>query len=155
MKASIRGLPVYHLFWGNDCKKERRAGIKIPNKSKRNVGHICSSGFEWWLWSIYVTPREYWMIYRGPGFAYGRMIWLLPHPLLPSPVSKLSLFFLCVALSDGRGRGGGEGAKSRDGDKAWSSSKTLWCKPTIRQSHRVNYKLNLYSCTGTFMHPQQ
>ncbi len=52
------------------------------------------------------------MIYRGPG----RMI------APPPPVSKLSLF-LCVAgraYWRGRGEMGGGGAKSYDGEKAWS-----------------------------------
>jgi hypothetical protein len=52
-----------------------------------------------------------------------RMIWLHLHPL-PPPVSILSLIlsFLCVAfeLTYGRGVGGGGGAKSCDGKKAWS-----------------------------------
>jgi hypothetical protein len=50
------------------------------------------------------------------------MIWLLPHPL-PSPFPAASCLsfsvFLCVARE--RGEWGVGGAKSYDGEKAWSS----------------------------------
>jgi hypothetical protein len=51
------------------------------------------------------------MIYRGPGFLARRMIWVLPHPLPLSPVSKLSLFLslpVCRMSSLLTGEGGGE-----------------------------------------------
>ncbi len=66
----------------------------------------------------YDTPsREYWMIYRGPGFL--AVVGLLAHPLPPSPESKLSPF-LRLPLCPGRAyrgetawsRGGGRVAKS-------------------------------------------
>ncbi len=45
------------------------------------------------------------------------MIWLVLHPLPPSPVTSLYFFvFLCVAC-----RPGGGGAKSYNNEKAWSS----------------------------------
>ncbi len=56
-----------------------------------------------------------------------RMNWLLTHTLPPSTVSKLSLFLslpVCrrSSLLTGEGGGGDEGgAKSYDGEKAWSS----------------------------------
>jgi hypothetical protein len=62
-------------------------------------------------WKSFEVPlsqsREYWMIYRRPGFL--AVVWFdSSHPLLPSPVSKLSLF-LCLplcrlssSLTDGR-----------------------------------------------------
>jgi hypothetical protein len=70
--------------------------------------------------------RECWMIYRGPGFLVVGWFDLAPRTLLPSLVSKLSLFLSlpCVSpveLTDGRGGKGGGGAKSYDGEKAWSS----------------------------------
>ncbi len=57
-----------------------------------------------------------------------RITWLLPHPLPPSSVSKLSLSqSSCVSpveLIDGKwGEGGGRGAKLNDCEKAWYSLK--------------------------------
>ncbi len=50
------------------------------------------------------------MIYGRQCFFAGRMIWLLPHPFLPSPVSKLSLFLsLTVCRRSGLMTGGGRG----------------------------------------------
>jgi hypothetical protein len=51
------------------------------------------------------------------------MVWLLPPPSTPSPISKLSLLSSCVSpfeLTNG-GEGDGEGAKSYDGETAWNS----------------------------------
>jgi hypothetical protein len=66
----------------------------------------------------------------------GCMIRLLAHPLPLYPVSKFSLSQSCsvspVELTYGRGVGGdGQGAKSFDHEKAWSSASysivnTLW-----------------------------
>jgi hypothetical protein len=71
--------------------------------------------------------REYWMIYRGPGFSHCRRIWLLsctPCPPLPS-VSCLSFsVFLCDAgraYWEERLEGGGGGAKSSYDCETWSS----------------------------------
>ncbi len=63
--------------------------------------------------------------------------WLLPHPLPPTSVSKLSLFLMlpvsrhAVSLLTG-----GWGAKSCDGEKAWSSINhpilnTLWTRTSV------------------------
>ncbi len=60
-------------------------------------------------------PREYWLIYRGPGFL--AVVWfdsLSPPFPPPFPVSKLSPF---LSLPDVRGGG----AKSYHYEKAWSS----------------------------------
>ncbi len=67
--------------------------------------------------------REYWMIYRRPDFL--AVVWFVSFP--PPSVSKLFLFhsLLCVVgrayWCDRWGRGGGGGARSFDGEKAWSS----------------------------------
>jgi hypothetical protein len=63
------------------------------------------------------------------------MNWLLVHATPPpSPFSKLSLFLsLPVELTDGRGGGGGWGAKSYDGKKAWSSiNPSILSAPSLR-----------------------
>ncbi len=55
-------------------------------------------------------PREYLMNYRGPGYITRDMIWLLPHPLLLSPVSKLYLILSLLAFHRSglpTGEGGG------------------------------------------------
>ncbi len=66
-------------------------------------------------------PREYWMIYRGPGFLEDEMIWLLPHHLSRQLVVSLSQS-PCVSLVElTNGTGNGGGAQSYDGEKAWSS----------------------------------
>ncbi len=62
-------------------------------------------------------PREYWMIYRGPGFL--AVVWFGSTPILsPSPVF-FSGFLFIVAGRDCR-RWGGVGEEP-SGEKAWSS----------------------------------
>jgi hypothetical protein len=73
-----------------------------------------------------LQTREYWMIYRGPGFLEAVWFSSLPTLFPPSPVSKLSLFlglFLCFASRAywREGWGGERGAKSYDREKAWPS----------------------------------
>ncbi len=77
------------------------------------------------------STRDYWMIYRGPGFL--AVVWcgsFFTHIIPPfPPASRLSFYvFLCVAsrvkLTDGRRWAGGrwwERAKTFDGEKIWSS----------------------------------
>ncbi len=60
--------------------------------------------------------REFLMIYRGPGPPRGRMIWLLPLPSPPLPSVRLRKKDNLLTEE-----GGGEGAKSYDCVKAWSS----------------------------------
>ncbi len=66
-------------------------------------------------------------VYRGPGFL--SMFWLTHTPSPPFPSASFSLLsdFLCVELADDdeRGGGAGEGAKSYDEEKAWSSFNNL------------------------------
>ncbi len=73
------------------------------------------------------TRREYWMIYRGPGFL--DVVWFGSSPTL-SPLSRQQVVSLslssCVSpvnLTDWREIGGfgGGGAKSYEGEKVWSS----------------------------------
>ncbi len=70
-------------------------------------------------------PREYWMICRGPGFL--AVVWFGSFPPPPSPVSKLDRRHIQEDWERettcwGRGGGGKAiGAKSYDGEKAWSS----------------------------------
>jgi hypothetical protein len=60
------------------------------------------------------------MIHRGPGFLPS-YIWLLPHPLPPSPVTR-SKAEKERQLADRRWGGGvGGGARSYVGEKSWSS----------------------------------
>ncbi len=68
----------------------------------------------------YSRCREYWMIYRGPGFL--AFVWFGSSPT-PSPVSKLFLFRgipVCRRSSLMTGEGG-RGAKSYDRGKTWPS----------------------------------
>jgi hypothetical protein len=58
-------------------------------------------------------PREYWMIYRGPGFL--AVVWFGSSPPLPtSPVSNLFLFLSIAGRAFWRERGDGREAKSYD-----------------------------------------
>jgi hypothetical protein len=68
-----------------------------------------------------VSPREDWIIYRGPGFL---SVVLFGSKPTPSPVSKLPLFFLCLPVGRRRpslilGERGGPGAEFYDRKKAW------------------------------------
>ncbi len=71
--------------------------------------------------------KEYWMIYRGPGFL--SVVWFgsSPHPLNPpptSPVSKLDWRHTGRLKKERQladGWGGGWGAESYHSKKAWSS----------------------------------
>ncbi len=70
--------------------------------------------------------KEYWVIYRGPGFL-AVVIWQLPHPLSPLKVSSTGDTGRLrkgdnLQLADGSGgEMVGVGDKFYDGDKAWSS----------------------------------
>ncbi len=66
-----------------------------------------------------VGGREYWMIYRGPGFL--SVVWFCCSPI-PSPVARQQVVTLpgCCWSTYWRERGGWGGAKLYDGEKAWS-----------------------------------
>jgi hypothetical protein len=71
----------------------------------------------------WVALKEYWIIYREPGFLAVVLFDSFPPP---SPVSKLDRRHTGRLLKrdnflTGEGEGVGEGAKSYDGEKAWSS----------------------------------
>jgi hypothetical protein len=87
--------------------------------------------------------REYWMIYRGPGFlavVYNSA----PHPPL-SPLSSPSLFLslpVCrrsSLLTEWGGRGG-RGAKSYDLEKAWPSINHSILSGNISSFHRIELR---------------
>jgi hypothetical protein len=70
-------------------------------------------------------PREYWMIYRGPGFLAGPMILLLVHPLPLSRQKGRPAAHRKTEkdrqLAHGRGgEGGGRGTESFDRREAWA-----------------------------------
>ncbi len=76
--------------------------------------------------SFNATSRVYWMIYRGPKLSRRRKIWLLPNLLCC--LYKLARRHTGRLrkrdnLLTGEGEGGGGGAKSYDGEKAWYSKK--------------------------------
>ncbi len=92
------------------------------------------------------------MIYRGPGFSHRRMIWLPP----PFPVSNSMLdrrhtvrLRKRVNLLTGVGGEGGRGAKSDNGEEAWSlmhhsklPGPTLTNKMRYLEKHIKNTNLN-------------
>jgi hypothetical protein len=59
------------------------------------------------------------MIYREPGFL--TVVWFGPPPLPLASCLSFSLFQSIAGRACWRERGGGGGAKSYDGEKAWSS----------------------------------
>ncbi len=67
------------------------------------------------------TSREYWILYRGPGFLAVVLIWFLAHPLLPSENST----------GDTQEGGGGKGAgeepiRLQESMVLYKSFITLW-----------------------------
>ncbi len=69
-------------------------------------------------WYTFRYPREYWMIYRGPGFL--AVVWFGSSlsPPIPSASCRTFSGFLCVAVR--AYWGGGGVAKSYDRKKAWA-----------------------------------
>ncbi len=108
------------VWWGG-------GGVPIPARGQTLWYSRCI----WTLWfgplrKCFYRPKEYWMIYRGPGFlvvkSFGSSPTCSPH----YPVSKLSIFLslpVCrrSSIVTWDGGGGGGGAKSCDRQKAWSS----------------------------------
>ncbi len=98
---------TYHLFlWNSILFRMLLVAVSVPDR----VG-------------IFSCPesREYWMIYRGPGFIdfvyFGSLP--TPCPLSRKQVISLSQSFCVPPIELTNGRGGG--AKSCDGEKACSS----------------------------------
>jgi hypothetical protein len=83
---------------------------------------------------------EYWIIYRGAGFL--TVIWLgfFPPPSLPSVCSKEGRLRKRDILLTGQGGGCGGGAKSYDGEKAWSSTNHSGLS-------EIKARASLYLCT--------
>jgi len=80
--------------------------------------------------SLYSVHREYWKIYRGPGFFV--VVWFCSSPT-PSPFRPVSFsVFLCVAeracwreMCGGRGRGRSQ-LFDRESPALYKSFNTLW-----------------------------
>jgi hypothetical protein len=53
----------------------------------QNIPPLCTLPLNWELNKFTILFRECWTNYRGPGFSRRRIIWLLPLPSLPVPVS--------------------------------------------------------------------
>jgi hypothetical protein len=107
-----------NLFWVNWGRLRRRGKCYRSVSSRRQPLRQVIDRY---------TPREYLMYYGVQGFII--VIWFgsfpIPHPLLLSASCLSFSMFLCrrsIELTDGTGGGGEEeGAKSYDGEKAWSS----------------------------------
>jgi hypothetical protein len=90
LEATLYGcaLPLQAERWTKTNKE-----LSLPSFSQWTIWLLAS---QYWSGGI-VESREYWMMYRGPGFlTVVHMICFLAHPLPPSIVSKLSLC-LCVS----------------------------------------------------------
>ncbi len=119
-----------------------------------------------------LAVREYWMIVRESGFL--AVVWFGSYPTPPSPVSKLDRRHTGRRrkrdnLLSERGREGGGGAKSFDGEKAWSSInhsilfavRCIWtgltvallCKLLHRHRHTVT-PTNIIQSSASIKHIQ-
>jgi hypothetical protein len=67
------------------------------------------------------------------------MIWVLPHPLTPSPVGKSSLFLSLPVCRRSSLLNEGGGGQTYDGEKAWSS--IIHSIPSVAQ-HMHSYMLS-------------
>ncbi len=83
-----------------------------------------------WRW---MPIREYYIIYRGPGFLM--VVWFgsSPPPSPPSPVSKLSLFLsIPVSCRSSILTGGAKLMRPQENLALHKSFNTLWCRlPTM------------------------
>jgi hypothetical protein len=107
-------------------------GVGVGSQFQRGDRHCGTLGiYVCTLWfgplrkCIY-RPKEYWMIYRGPGFLVVKSFGSSPTCSPYYPVSKVSIFLslpVCrrSSIVTWDGGGGGGGAKSCDRQKAWSS----------------------------------
>ncbi len=90
--------------------------------------------------------REYWIIYRGPGFL--AVVWLAPPPPPLTSISSTGDTYRKTErerqLFDRRVGGGGVGAKSYDSKNAWSSinHKILFGIKHPKRLHRA-FRLNV------------
>jgi hypothetical protein len=105
------------------------------------------------------SPREYWMIYRGPGFLAVVWFGISPTPShTTSPVSKLSLFLslpVCrrsSLLTEKGGRGRSQIMGRRESLVLYKSFNTLWVPLRVPQSCQTNTRSDytsryiLHSC---------
>jgi hypothetical protein len=87
--------------------------LSIPKQIINGVGPLLSS----YVYIQRVLLNDLWRTRRSRR----PIIWLHPHPYPHSSVSKLDRRHLGDSLLTGEGKGKGGGAKSYDGEKAWSS----------------------------------
>jgi hypothetical protein len=114
--------PSLHVsHFPNQIESSNCCPALLPALVERHTWRRVSPDIKFLSWGV---GREYWMIYRVLGFLV--VIWFGSSP--PLPRSSASCPFLSVFLSVAgrahwreRGDGGGGGAKSYDGEKAWSS----------------------------------
>ncbi len=99
------------------------------------------------------ATREYLMIFGVPVFLAGGRLDASPTPFFSrQQVVSLSQSSCVspVAVTDGKGGGGGAKPHKNDGEKAWSFTtfNTLWAQPTPRQDlpSPVEYQLYSSSC---------
>jgi hypothetical protein len=131
LQSDLRDTPCHEHLYGKQKKSEQRRTLIVSKiHTVLHVYNICLHGYMRVLYTtvgfmslngkkigkiILITyctltvPREYCMIYRGPGFLV--IIWFgsSPTPILPFPVSKLFLFLsLPVCPRSNLLPGGGE-----------------------------------------------
>ncbi len=103
-------------------------GIRIRECSQRKM-HCCA-------WANICTPREYWIIYRGPSFL--AVVWfrLLPHPFSPSARPRKR-----DNLLSGRGWGRSQVLRRRESPVLYKSFNTLCAHCSVQGKVRAEHKL--------------
>jgi hypothetical protein len=114
----------FHVHSGPGAVLPTLAQIFRPNIFgivREKSGAFLAVTFYWYVMEtgvVSVRRREYWMIYRGPGFR--AVVWFgsSPHPSCQQVVALY--YYSCVSLVKFTDGWGGGGAKSYDGEKTWS-----------------------------------
>jgi hypothetical protein len=95
--------------------------IKKSKATRNKRSKTCKTCFLSFLQVDSCTLKEYWIIYRGPGFHLILAVLWLGSSHTPSPVSKLAATDRKTGKErhpvDGRGKVGGLGAKWDNGEK--------------------------------------
>ncbi len=137
-------LEIFHflIYWGDWCGEI----ISTQSSFHPKLSWVCTGDLQYlfknvqrrkfFVWNrdgkslslLIMTiayTREHWLIYRGPGFLavawFGSTSTPPPSPPPQQLVSPFQSSQSPVELTDGRGGGGGRGAKSNDIEKAWPS----------------------------------